>query len=81
MIIVFQVENSTSSPLLGEWSEVIVPVPYQESFSASWYYKFNFLKSGTVYDVFGLGMILHIYYMNCFYGGQNLPHSHIGDFT
>ena len=58
----FQVENDTTSPSAGEWSEVAVPVPYMDSFSSSWFYTFPFLQSGTVYDVVGLGNILCTYY-------------------
>ena len=57
-----QVENSTTSLSTREWSEVVVPVPYLESFSSSWFYTFSFLHTSTVYDVIGLGKIKMIYY-------------------
>ena len=52
-----QVENASEgqSGLVGDWSEVLVPVPFIKTFSSSWYYTFTTLQSSTVYDVIGLG--------------------------
>ena len=55
-----KVENNTNSIASQEWSEVLVPVPYIETFSSTWFYTFNFLDPGTVYDIRGQGIIKNI---------------------